>query len=164
MFTQHYPGVLAYVRRRTTDDPGDAVSEVFLTAWRRFDDVPGDALPWLLGVARRVLANTRRSAARRPALPVANVDAALESSAQERLEVAEAFSRLGERDREVLMLVAWDGLPPERAARALGCSATAFRVRLHRARGRLERALGDADPGHARDESAQELSTPREAE
>ena len=44
------------------------MAETFLVAWRRLDDVPADALPWLYGVARRVLANQRRSADRGAAL------------------------------------------------------------------------------------------------
>jgi RNA polymerase sigma-70 factor (ECF subfamily) len=158
MFTQHYPQVLAYVRRRTSDDPADTVSEVFLTAWRRFDRVPGDALPWLLAVARRALANRRRSDARHPStpLPAADLDTAgPEIDPQERLEVAAAFARLSDVDREVLMLTAWDGLPPARAARVLGCSVAAFRVRLHRARNRLVRAIDESEPAAVRSGEAE---------
>jgi RNA polymerase sigma-70 factor, ECF subfamily len=146
MFTEHYPKVLAYVRRRSPQDANDVVSEVFLTAWRRLDRVPADALPWLLGVARRVLANTRRASGRHPTVALADVatEASPATDPAERLAVAQAFARLSERDREVLMLVAWDGLTGARAARALGCSVAAFHVRLHRARGRLTRALEDA--------------------
>ncbi|MBI4259885.1 MAG: sigma-70 family RNA polymerase sigma factor [Actinobacteria bacterium] len=144
MFTQLYPQVNAYVRRRTPDDPADVVAEVFTTAWRRIGDVPDDALPWLLGVARRVLANARRAEARRPVL--ATVEGASPggdpgSTVVERAEVARAFGQLSDGDREVLMLVAWDGLSPRWAARVVGCSVPTFYVRLHRARGRLARAL-----------------------
>ena len=69
MFTEHYAAVRGYALRRTSADAAqDAVAETFLVAWRRLDDVPPDALPWLFGVARRVLANQRRSAARSEAL------------------------------------------------------------------------------------------------
>ena len=44
------------------------VSSTFLVAWRRFDPVPVDALPWLIGVARRVLADQWRAESRRKAL------------------------------------------------------------------------------------------------
>ncbi len=61
LYRQHAGAVLAYARRRTTQEAADdAVAEVFLIAWRRVDDVPAEPLPWLLGVARRVLANQRR--------------------------------------------------------------------------------------------------------
>jgi RNA polymerase sigma-70 factor, ECF subfamily len=61
--------VLAHALRRT--DAGaahDAVAETFLVAWRRFDEVPRDPLPWLYGVARRVLADQRRAGRRRASL------------------------------------------------------------------------------------------------
>src|SRR4029450_2647016 len=65
MFRECYPVVRAYARRRAAPDAAqDVVADTFLVAWRRLEDVPEDALPWLYGVARRVLANQRRSAAR----------------------------------------------------------------------------------------------------
>ncbi len=90
MFRQHYPEVNAYVRRRTTGDAGDVVGEVFLTAWRRLDRVPADALPWLLGVARKVLANARRSEHRHPTVGLSHEAGVpgFESNPAERLEVA----------------------------------------------------------------------------
>jgi RNA polymerase sigma-70 factor, ECF subfamily len=115
---------------------------VFLVAWRRLDDVPDDALPWLFGVARRVLANERRSADRRAALErrVAS-DVALGVDTGDRMGDAgllrEALAGLSENHREALMLVAWHGLTGARAARAAGCSPATFAVRLHRARSRL---------------------------
>jgi DNA-directed RNA polymerase specialized sigma24 family protein len=57
-------------------------------------------------------------------------------------ELAGALRELTGREREALMLVAWDGLTPAEAAVAAGCSATAFRVRLHRARRRVAARLG----------------------
>ena len=147
MFVEHYPHVFAYARRRSPEDAADVVSEVFLTAWRRLDELPADALPWLFAVARRTIANARRSAARRSSVPIADPASVsdAESTVIERVEVARAFRRLSERDREVLMLVAWDGLTPARAARVLGCSVPTFHVRLHRARARLARALEVGD-------------------
>ena len=147
MFVEHYPHVFAYARRRSPEDAADVVSEVFLTAWRRLDELPTDALPWLFAVARRTIANARRSAARRSSVPFADPASVsdAESTVIERVEVARAFRRLSERDREVLMLVAWDGLTPARAARVLGCSVHTFHVRLHRARARLARALEVGD-------------------
>ena len=69
LFREHYGAVRGYALRRAARELAqDAVSETFLVAWRRLDDVPADALPWLFGVARRVLANQRRSAARSSAL------------------------------------------------------------------------------------------------
>jgi hypothetical protein len=109
-------------------------------AWRRLDDVPGDALPWLYGVARRVLANQRRSADRGAALerrlasaaaPVGAPDPGDAEGDKELMRLA--LGRLSEPSREALMLVAWHGLTGARAARAAGCSRAAFAVRLCRA-------------------------------
>jgi RNA polymerase sigma-70 factor (ECF subfamily) len=70
LFTGRHAGfVLAYARRRTDSATADdVVADVFLTAWRRLADVPSDPLPWLLGIARRILANRRRGEARTAAL------------------------------------------------------------------------------------------------
>jgi RNA polymerase sigma-70 factor (ECF subfamily) len=60
-------------------------------------------------------------------------------------KVEEALCALSDRDREILLLVAWDGLEPARVARALGVRPGAFAVRLHRARRRLAKLLADPD-------------------
>lgn len=52
-----------------------------------------------------------------------------------------AMARLSDRDREVLMLAAWEQLAPAEIAAVLGCSRSAANVRLHRARKRLLAAL-----------------------
>jgi RNA polymerase sigma-70 factor (ECF subfamily) len=158
IFRATYPRVLAYALRRAADRgcAEEAVSETFLVAWRRQDAIPGEPLPWLLGVARKVLANQRRSAARRD--PGAN-RASLEpvdvphpgpppfERIAEREAFASAFAQLSERDRETLSLIAWDGLEPREAARVVGCSAGVFSLRLHRARRRLLKEL--AASGHS---------------
>lgn len=152
MFHAGYPRVLAYALRRA-DDRGSAeevASETFLIAWRRLDAVPDESLPWLLGTARRVLANQRRSAKRRrPNGPHASVDPGdvpqpglpLSERIAEREAFATAFAALGDRDREALGLIAWDGLEVGEAAKVVGCTAPVFSVRLHRARRRLLKEL-----------------------
>lgn len=147
LFRAHVGAVRAYALRRASGDAAqDVVSETFLVAWRRLDDVPADALPWLLGVARRVLANQRRSAARGAALEQRMASTAATAAAPaEHVDDGEtlrtALARLSDRDRETLILVAWDGLTGARAARAAGCTRAAFAVRLHRARARLATEL-----------------------
>lgn len=145
LFEAHYGAVLAYARRRGSSDVGaDVAAATFEVAWRRLDEVPHEALPWLYGVARRLLANTRRADVRRERLwsrlralgPAQPADVAAEEPG-----AREALARLRPQDREVLMLVAWEGLNPEAAASSLGISAGAFAVRLHRARQRLEEEM-----------------------
>lgn len=150
LYRANYSAVLAYALRRTAAEHAhDVAAETFLVAWRRLDEVPAEARPWLLGVARRVLANQRRSERRRRALATRLASEPPAASAQRETApecVLSALASLPERDRETLLLVAWDGLDHAQAAAAAGCSRPAFAVRLHRARRRLLKAL-EAD-GH----------------
>jgi RNA polymerase sigma-70 factor, ECF subfamily len=146
--------VWAYVVSRAGRQIADeVVSETFAIAWRRRDDVPDSPLPWLLGVARNVLRDGIRAEARRASLaaelrtwaePVTGADVG--EDVAERLAVLRALAVLGEDDREILILVAWQGLTPRDAANVLGCSAATLRVRLHRARKRLAAAIDETPP------------------
>jgi RNA polymerase sigma factor (sigma-70 family) len=141
--------VLAYLRRRTTREVADdGLAETFLVVWRRLDDVPREPRAWLLAIARRVLANQRRSSRRQGALVERLI---LQRAPQVAMQpehdpVFEALGQLRLLDQEALLLVAWDGLTSVEAARVLGCSPVAVRLRLHRARRRLARALATAEP------------------
>ncbi|MEU4546853.1 RNA polymerase sigma factor [Nonomuraea dietziae] len=148
VYDAYYPAIHQYAARRTgsPDDAADVISETFLTAWRRIGDVPEgeEALLWLYGVARRVLANQQRGESRRAVLaerlraelaadrPVRPVDLD---------HVRAAFDGLPERDREVLSLACWEGLTSQQIAKVMGCTAIAARTRLHRARKRMAAAL-----------------------
>jgi RNA polymerase sigma factor (sigma-70 family) len=146
LYESHSRDVLAYaLRRAAPEDASDVVADTFLTAWRRLGDVPpGDeARLWLYGVARRTLANQRRGELRRARLGE-RLRAELGAAAlpqRERSAVLIALSELGEDDRELLLLVGWEGLQPAEVARVVGSSAVAVRTRLHRARRRLREAL-----------------------
>ncbi|MGD9695926.1 MAG: sigma factor-like helix-turn-helix DNA-binding protein [Thermoleophilia bacterium] len=141
----HLDRVAAYARRRGATDAAEAAAETMAIAWRRLADVPlDDPLPWLLATARNVVRSQRRAAARatvgldtvpEPAAPTDEPVWDLDP------ELAAALAALGPLDREALLLIAWEGLTPGQAARALGISATAFRVRLHRARRRCSALL-----------------------
>jgi RNA polymerase sigma factor (sigma-70 family) len=150
LFAAHYWAVRGYVLRRTSSAAAeDAVAETFLVAWRRLDSLEEDPLPWLLGVARRVLANQQRADRRRSALTdrlqrlrpgqVPDWEPPMDMSD----ELSAAMSSLSPAEREALLLVAWEGLDPGRAARAAGCTPAAFRARLHRARRHVAAALTD---------------------
>jgi RNA polymerase sigma-70 factor (ECF subfamily) len=143
LYREHAPALLAYaLRRADTEMAQDAVAEVFVVAWRRFDSLPEEPLPWLYGIARRTLANQRRGQRRRDLLHlrIASNERRLHDDGGDGRVLA-ALATLGRSDQELLMLVAWEGLTPTQAATALGCSANACRIRLHRARLKLERAL-----------------------
>jgi RNA polymerase sigma-70 factor (ECF subfamily) len=148
LFERHHAAVRGYVLRRSGGVVvEDVVADTFLVAWRRFEDVPDVALPWLLGVARRVLADHRRAARRRRSLSErllgeASTPGGWSPPAGLSAELIDALRMLTELEREALLLVAWDGLSPRDAAVVAGCSSAAFRVRLHRARGRVSAQLG----------------------
>lgn len=153
---QGYAGaVLTFARRRTSpDEADDVVAEVFLAAWRRLEEVPADPLPWLVGIARGVLSNRRRGAERSsaliarlrevvPAVPVG--DEAWTPDGR----VLQALRSLAPADQELLLLVAWEQLNRREVAKVLGTSAGTVAVRLHRARGRLARALDARTPARS---------------
>lgn len=153
LFRQHAGTVTAWAQRRDTDAERaqDLVAETFMVAWRRLEDIPaGDERPWLLGVAGKIRANQLRGEHRRSRLvarlvtqlpdpPVLTVAHDIDP------ELTAALRELPPRDRELILLVAWDELTPAEAAKVVGCTAVAARVRLHRARRRLHALL----PEHA---------------
>jgi len=148
LFRDHHAAVVAYVRRRAPQDVvDDVVAETFLVAWRRLDRTPEDERPWLLGVARNVLATQWRGARRRDALVLRLRQTRIEPQPPQGPEsagddrVTAALARLAPKDREALTLVAWDGLAPREAAHVLGEAPGTFRVRLHRARSRVRGLL-----------------------
>lgn len=146
-----YEPICGYTLRRVRhpDDAAEAIAETFATLWRRLDACPQGAelRPWLFGVARRVIANQHRGNRRRTALGerlAASVDpAAIEATGarEDTSALARAFATLKESDRELLSLVAWEGLTTEELTVALGTNRATVRLRLHRARRRLREAL-----------------------
>ena len=137
------PDFADLAKQKTADE---VTADVFLVAWRRIEEVPEEPLPWLLGVARRAMANRRRTVAREQALrgriqSVLPGAATASPGADSDEVVAGALRRLDERDREVLLLVAWEGLTPAQGAAVIGVRPNTFSTRLSRARRRFQRAL-----------------------
>ena len=155
LYADHAPALLAYALRRgaTPEDAADLVADVFLVAWRRIGDVPPgeEARLWLYGTARHALANQRRGERRRTRLGAALRDHLVAcpppGPAPVDPALRAALAALPELDRSLLALIAWEGLSAAEAATVLGLRPATARVRLHRARARLRRALADApDP------------------
>jgi RNA polymerase sigma-70 factor (ECF subfamily) len=149
VYEADFASVLGYALRRSADpqDAADVVAEAFLIAWRRLDDVPplGESRLWLYGVARRVLANQRRGERRRDALG-RQLMRELALACEDELPsdpkpLARAWAALREADRDILGLAAWEELSGDELATVLGCSRTAAKLRLHRARRRFAREL-----------------------
>ena len=156
LYERHFDAVRAYAWRRVPGLADEIVAETFLVAWRRLDEVPDDALPWLIGVARNVRANLHRSDRRRDALVQR-----LGPEHRGRRRPAGGRRRAGRAprrarrplggDREILLLTAWDDLDRGQVARALGCSRANVAVRLFRARRRLAALLTGDEAGAAND-------------
>jgi RNA polymerase sigma-70 factor, ECF subfamily len=142
IYAEHREAVRAYVRRRAPEAVvDDVVSEIFVVCLRKLDRVPPEPLPWLYAVARKMLANERRKRAR---VSPSEIRLVVEPEPVGDGVLAAAFNRLAEKDREVLRLIAWDGLSLADAATVLGCSGVACRVRYHRAKSRLASRLDAA--------------------
>ncbi len=162
LFERYHADIAAYTRRRAPESVvEDVVAETFLVAWRSLGHVHGDPLPWLYGVARRVLANDLRRQHRRSVLTARLAqEPDREQTTVLSTEVTEPMRRallaLGEHEREALLLVAWEGLKPAQAAAAAGCSSATFRMRLHRARRHLQRTLSSRSSADERLDVAKE--------
>jgi RNA polymerase sigma-70 factor (ECF subfamily) len=142
------------------DDVGDLVAETFLVALQasgRYVPETDTALPWLFGIARRVLAKQRRRRAgtRRLLVKVTNAQVLFTSSEEDAVAAAIDAARqaplleaglatLSTSEREVLELVAYDGLTPSEVAAMLNLSPNAARLRLSRARRHLRQVLDPA--------------------
>jgi RNA polymerase sigma-70 factor (ECF subfamily) len=148
LWERHAGRVQAYAMRHVERETAqEVVAETFLVAWRRLEDVPGEALPWLLVVARNTVRNHSRSVYRARRLhaalaalaPAGPTDPA--NAVHERQMLLRALAAMAASDREAILLVAWDGLASEQAAAVLGCTEAAFKMRLSRARRRLAGAV-----------------------
>jgi RNA polymerase sigma factor (sigma-70 family) len=143
------------LHRASTEDAADVVAETFLIAWRRLADVPTgeEARLWLYGTARRVLANQRRSEQRRSNLRI-RLGLERPPQPQELFEregvdrTWQALTRLPVRQRDLLGLIAWEGLGLPELAKVLGCSENAAKLRVHRAKHRLRSQIArERGPG-----------------
>ena len=147
--------VRRYLYRRTdAATADDVIGDTLLVCWRRLDEVPDDAIPWAIVVARQCLSNAQRAERRRTRLigRIIAIDppsvAADESPAPsagdgtaEAARVTTALTRLRRNDAEILRLWAWDELMSPQLAVVLGISANAAAIRLHRAKARLKQEL-----------------------
>jgi RNA polymerase sigma-70 factor (ECF subfamily) len=154
LFREHHALVRAFASRRVGGDVAEEiVSETFLVAWRRLDDIPETPVPWLYRVALFEIANLRRRMATTSRLQFALVAnrhvTGTESDAEEFSALAHAvgiaFESLGPPDQEILRLAAWEQLSAAEGAAVLHCSVSAYRMRLHRARIRLAGKSGARD-------------------
>lgn len=158
MYDRHFDSVARYCLRRLPEHSAqDAVSEVFLTAWRRLGDMPSgdESLPWLYGVAKNVVRNIDRSSRRslrlsakvkaQPSYPEPSPEVQLVRNEKDEALVA-ALERLKPSDQEVLRLRAYEGLSMKQISVAVGCSEEAAKKRVSRALSRLRKAAAIDKP------------------
>ncbi len=152
MYAQSFDAVARYCLRRLPEQVAqDAVSDVFLTAWRRFESMPSgdESLPWLYGVAKNVVRNIDRSNRRSLRLaakfkaqaryPEPSLETQVVRNEQDQ-ELVAALETLRPEDQEVLRLRAYEGLSVKQVSFALGCSEEAAKKRVSRALDRLRKA------------------------
>lgn len=158
LYRRHVDRVVGFAAKRVASpgDVADVVAATFVTALesaRSYDPRRGEPLPWLLGIAARLIANQQRRRARE-SFAYARLEARslLDGDDIERLEaridaaagagaVRDAIARLPAAQREALLLVGDEGLSPAEAAKVLGVPGATFRVRLARARRGIRTAL-----------------------
>jgi len=155
LYREHRAAILAYLVRRAAapEDAADLLAETFIVALRRPEHVPDGAAArlWLFGVARRVLANHHRGVRRRDAAverlaAVLRIQAAAAPpAAADMIAMRQQLAGLAPDDRELLTLIAWDGLTPTEAAHVLDINPATARARLMRARRRLRASLDRSD-------------------
>lgn len=175
LYDSNYEALFAFALRRCNDatEAHDAVADTFLVLWRRLHEAPPDEeVPlWLYGVARRVLANRRRTSLRTDRLV-----ARLGQMAREEADMADvityraaagavvrSLAHLRDDDREILLLASWEKLSTAEIAATIGCSPNAAAIRLHRARKRLTEVYRkeNDEAGHKESEQPQLRRLPR---
>jgi len=153
IFERHVRPVGGYIRRRVgADAVDDVLSETFLVAFRRrgaFDQRQPSSLPWLLGIATRLVKSHRAAEARQwRAFEASTTDAAgvdtPHAASDSRLDanaalraLAPRIAALSQKERDTLLLHAWADLTYEQIADALGVPVGTVRSRLNRIRRKL---------------------------
>lgn len=156
IFDENFRDVRSYcLRRLPVVDANDAVSDVFLVAWRRRRDAPTDVRPWLFGIARNVVRNKARSTIRmgrlssraqaEPVYPDPGPEVQVVRNAEDDALLA-AVASLPDKYAEVVRLWAWEWLTAPEIAAVLGCSVAAAEKRLTRALQRLRQTLQIENP------------------
>lgn len=174
LFDRHGPYIHRYLQRRLGPDVADdLLAETFMAAFRRrgsYDGTRPNARPWLYGIAAKVISEHRRAELRRlrlqaairpePGVPGHDEDVSNRVSAQAvRRQLVEAIAGLSGRDREVLLLIAWEELSYAEVATALDIPVGTVRSRLYRTRQQLRAALGGANPLRLAESTLEEMLT-----
>lgn len=177
IFDRHFATVFRFAERRVgRDQASEVAAESFARAFVKrgsFRPEAVDALPWLLGIASKLILHERRRFARYLAA-VERVSSESQTtdreadlaSADRRLDAPADWARmraalltLSDADRELLLLIAWDELSYEEAAAVLELPVGTVRSKLHRAKARLRELL---EP-NGRTREDRQIPIPKEA-
>jgi RNA polymerase sigma-70 factor, ECF subfamily len=159
LYERHVGEIYRWLRRRLDWAASDLTAETFARAWlgrSRFrDERDGSVLPWLLGIASNVLADTVRRdrietrARERLGLPLdlASEDGftAVEERLSPRAALAQGLGSLPQHERDALELRVVDELPYTQVAKRLAIRPAAARLRVSRALRRLALSVPEED-------------------
>jgi RNA polymerase sigma factor (sigma-70 family) len=159
LYARHVEAVYRWFRRRLDWAASDLTAETFARAWlsrgRFRDEREGSALPWLLGIAANVLADTARRnqietrARERLGLPLDLASEDGYTAVEERLSPRDALKRglgsLPAHERDALELRVVDELPYVQVAKRLAIRPAAARLRVSRALRRLAVSVPEED-------------------
>lgn len=149
LLTDLLPDLVRYFANRLNDrdDAADAAADTLLVLWRKHRSLPTDetdARRFAFGVARNVLSTTRRSRSRRHALTDrirVEISEQWPEDLDRDLELRSALASLKPKERELVLLVAWDGFSVADAGKILGIQPGAARTRYSRVRTKLRAQL-----------------------
>jgi RNA polymerase sigma-70 factor (ECF subfamily) len=141
------PMVMRFLRRRVRDpeERQDLYQEIFLALHRARHTYEAERPlePWLLAIARRIVADRdQRGRVRRShEVPLEVPETGTAGDADARVQLAQAMRTLSPAQQEAVVLLRVEGLPLEVAARRAGTTTGALKVRAHRAYRTLCRLL-----------------------
>ena len=177
IFDRHYAAVFRFAERRVgRDQASEVAAETLARAFAKRGSFRLDAagaLPWLLGIASKLILHERRrfvrylAAVERASAELQTADPEGDLGAADRrldapgdwARMRAALLQLADTDRELLLLITWDELSYEDAAAVLGLPIGTVRSKLHRAKARLRELLEPS--GRTRDDRP--IPTPKEA-
>jgi RNA polymerase sigma factor (sigma-70 family) len=159
IYRAEYGPVVSYFARRYTDPQlvADLTTDTFVAAIQSFDEFdPSRSSPraWAIGIARRILDRYRESdprdedlLRRRALQQLLDRDETKElmwwiDVERSSRDLIDRLERMSKMDREAFELVDICELSPAEAARELGISTQALRLRVLRTRARLSREGG----------------------
>ena len=143
LYDRHVLEVCRYIaRRHIGNDAQDLTGDVFLIAFQKLNSIPaGSELPWLYRTAWNVLANAHRKNDPIPAnFDLTEIEPDCADVVITNDQLNRSWQKLPQKDREVLRLVAWEGLSGKELASVLGISEGGAGAALSRARANLRKA------------------------